>query len=99
MLPQLGRWSSSRYIMAGGEIRFIDWRIEPSGSVIGQVVFGGSSCGTATTFLGRVNADAAYLTMTMGQCGLTQVSLQRIGGVWSGTYVSQFPDTGTINLQ
>jgi hypothetical protein len=97
-LPQAGRWSSSRY-MAGGEIRLIDARVEANGSAIGQVIFAGSPCGTATTFLGRVNADAANLTMTIGRCGLTQVSIQRAGAVWTGSYTSRFPDAGTIQMQ
>lgn len=98
-LPQLGRWSSGRFMLASGEIRLIDARVEPSGSAIGQVIFSGSPCGTATTFLGRVDSNSVNLTMTIGRCGLTQVSLQRAGAGWVGSYTSQFPDAGTIQMQ
>ena len=75
---------------AGGEIRLVDARVEANGSAIGQVIFAGSPCGAAMTFLGRVTANTANLTMTIGRCGLIQVSLQRGADGWSGSYTSQW---------
>ena len=98
-LPQYGSWSSSIYFRVG-DVQLVNSRVDPNGSAIGQVVFRGSPCGTATMFLGTITTNSASLTMTIGRCGLTTVNLERAtNGVWYGTYTSQFPDFGTIQMQ
>jgi hypothetical protein len=93
-----GQWSSTAHPGAGGLIRFADVTVSADGALAGRVVFTGSPCAVAALFSGRVYGETAVLSMYVGQCGLTQVTLQRSGLGWSGTYRSQNPDSGVVQI-
>jgi hypothetical protein len=36
--------------------------------------------------------------MNVGPCGVTEVMLQWQGSAWVGTYTSQYPDAGVVQM-
>ncbi len=93
-----GRWSSTAYPGAGGEIQLTDIAMIPDGSVVGRILFSGSRCASWANFSGRVSADSASLSMYVGQCGLTVATLKHVANGWAGSYRSQYPDTGVVQI-
>ena len=91
-----GHWSSARYPGAGGDIKLGDIATSADGAFVGRVFFTGSPCAVWANFSGRLYGDTAVLSMYVGNCGLDEVTLQRRGGGWVGTYRAQYPDEGTV---
>jgi len=93
-----GHWSSARFPGSGGEIKLADIVVNGEGVFVGQVFFTGSPCAVWANFSGRIYGDTAMLSMTVGNCGLDEVTLHRRGPGWVGTYRSQYPDEGTVEM-
>jgi len=93
-----GRWSSTAYPGAGGEIQLTDIAMIADGSMVGRILFSGSRCASWANFSGRVSGDSASLSMYVGQCGLTVATLKHVANGWVGSYRSQYPDSGVVQL-
>jgi hypothetical protein len=93
-----GSWSSARFPGSGGEIQLTDIDVSADGVFVGRVFFTGSPCAVWANFSGRLYGDTATLSMVVGPCGLSEVTLQRQGAGWVGTYRSQYPDEGTVEM-
>ena len=93
-----GSWSSSQYPGSGGAIQLTD--LSMSGDVFeGRIFFTGSPCAVWAVFSGRLYGDTSLLSMQVGPCGLTEISLHRQGNQWIGTYRSAYPDVGVIQMR
>ena len=85
-----GSWSSTQYAGSGGLIQLTD--LSMSGDVFeGRIFFTGSPCAVWAVFSGRLYGDTSLLSMQVGPCGLTEISLHRQGNQWIGTYRSGLP--------
>src|SRR2546430_5407358 len=71
-----------------------DWSSDVCSSDL--VFFRGSPCAVWANWSGRLYGDTATMSMVVGPCGLREVTLQREGPGWVGTYRSQYPDEGTV---
>jgi hypothetical protein len=49
-------------------------------------------------FSGHVEGNLARFLMIKGPCGMTRVMLQWQGDAWVGTYPSQYPDAGVVQM-
>lgn len=96
-LGRYGTWSSNQY-GSGGQIQLTNIQISSDGSMQGRIFFTGSPCALWADFSGRTYGNSAQFSMVVGPCGLTQVQLQWQGSAWVGTYISQFPDNGTVQM-
>jgi len=96
-LDDLG-WSSTAYPGAGGEIHLTEIAMIADGSMVGRILFSGSRCASWANFSGRVSGDSASLSMYVGQCGLTVATLKHVANGWVGSYRSQYPDSGVVQL-
>jgi hypothetical protein len=83
-----GRWSSARSPGSGGEIQLTDIAASDDGAFVGRAFFTGSPRAVWANFSGRLYGDTASLSMVVGPCGLSEVTLQRQGAGWVGTYRS-----------
>ena len=93
-----GSWSSTQYAGSGGLIQLTD--LSMSGDVFeGRIFFTGSPCAVWALFSGRLYGDTSLLSMQVGPCGLTEISLHRQGNQWIGTYRSAYPDVGVIQMR
>jgi hypothetical protein len=93
-----GSWSSSQHPGVAGRIQLADLKISGDGVMVGRVFFTGSACADWANFTGRVSGNLAVFSMIEGSCGLTQVTLQWQGNAWVGTYTSQYPDAGFVQM-
>jgi hypothetical protein len=93
-----GHWSSARFPGGGGDIKLTDIVVNANGEFVGRVFFTGTPCAVWANFTGRLYGDTAVLSMVVGNCGLDEVALQRQGPGWVGTYRSQYPDEGTVQM-
>jgi hypothetical protein len=93
-----GRWSSTAYPGAGGEVQLTDIALIPDGTMVGRIFFSGSRCAAWANFSGRVDGEAVVLSMYVGQCGLTVATLRHVATGWAGTYRSQYPDAGVVQI-
>lgn len=93
-----GHWASARFPGAGGQIKLAAIAVNADGAFAGRVFFTGSPCAVWGDFTGRIIGDTAMLSMTVGNCGLDEVILHRQGPGWVGTYRSQYPDEGTVEM-
>jgi hypothetical protein len=93
-----GSWSSARFPGSGGQIQLADIDVSPDGAFVSRVFFTGSPCAVWANFSGRLYGDTATLSMVVGPCGLNEVTLQRQGPGWVGTYRSRYPDEGTVEM-
>jgi hypothetical protein len=94
-----GQWSSSVFPGASGQIQLADIAVSGDGVFVGRVFFTGSPCAIWANFSGRLYGDTAVLSMYVGSCGLTEVTLHRVGNAaWSGSYRSAIPDAGMVQM-
>ncbi len=97
-IGRYGTWSSTQYPGAGGQIQLTDLQISNDGTMQGRVFFTGSPCAQWAVFTGRANGNSAQFSMNVGSCGVSQIQLQWQGNAWTGTYVSQYPDAGIVQM-
>jgi hypothetical protein len=93
-----GTWTSTVHPGAGGQIKLTDLQVAGDGSMVGRIFFTGSPCAIWANFSGRSYGNAAQFSMIVGPCGLTTVMLQWQGAAWIGSYTSQFPDAGMVQM-
>jgi hypothetical protein len=93
-----GSWSSTMHPGAGGQIQLADLRVSGDGGMVGRIFFSGSICGVWADFIGHAEGKSVMMSMTVGACGITQVAMQWQGTAWVGTYTSQYPDAGVVQM-
>lgn len=92
-----GGWSSSTS-SGRGSIQLTGVRVNPDRTMVGSVVFSGARCGDTGVFTGHFYDSAIVISMTVGQCGRIDATLRLSESGWVGTYQSQFPDAGVIEM-
>lgn len=98
LLGLSGRWSSSIHPLGSGLIQLTSVRVNPDRTMVGSVVFSGARCGNTGLFAGNFYDNAIVISMTVGRCGRIDVTLRLSENGWGGTYQSQFPDAGVIEM-
>jgi hypothetical protein len=93
-----GTWTSTMHPGAGGQIKMTDLQVGTDGGMAGRIFFTGSSCALWAVFSGHVEGNSAEFSMNVGPCGVTEVMLQWQGSAWVGTYTSQYPDAGVVQM-
>jgi hypothetical protein len=93
-----GSWSSTMHPGAGGHIQLADLQVSNDGSMVGRIFFSGSICGVWADFIGHADGTSVMMSMTVGSCGITRVAMQWQGTAWVGTYTSQYPDAGVVQM-
>ena len=97
-IGRYGTWSSSQYPGSGGQIQLTNIQIASDGTMQGRIFFTGSPCAQWADFGGRTYGNSAQFSMIVGPCGVTQVMLQWQGNAWIGSYISQYPDSGMVQM-
>jgi hypothetical protein len=109
LLGLSGRYSSS--LNPGkGQIQLVSVRVNPDRTMVGNIVLSTPNCGHYGQFSGHFYDSAIVVSMTALQdgpscpvgsgarVGRIDVTLRLSESGWVGTYQSQFPDAGVIEM-